>query len=59
MGLTHVDFGLDKRLNWSLGGSERVVLVRGLSCSAKDGFLRSDCAKSGGDLGGISEVEPQ
>lgn len=57
VGLTQVDFGLDKRLASSLGVSERVVLVKGLSWSDKDGFFFSvfGCAKSEGDLGGDLE----
>jgi hypothetical protein len=54
-----MDLGLDKNWGWSVAGLERVVDVKGLSCSDKDGvlfflflllLLGSD--KSGGDSGG-------
>lgn len=52
MGLTHVDFGLDKR--WVLLSLvvERVVAERGLSWSDKDGFLGlSDSLRFRDDFG--------
>ena len=40
VGLTHVDFGLDRILDCSPPEVvERVVLARGLSCSDNEGFL--------------------
>lgn len=61
-----MDFGLESNWDWSLGGLERVVEVRGWSCSDKDKdgffllllsfffllFLLLGSAKSGGDFGG-------
>lgn len=48
VGLTHVDFGLDKR-RVSFGWSERMVVDKGLSCSAKDGFFCSSATAEGGE----------
>lgn len=52
-----MDLGLDKNWDWSVGGFERVVDVKGLSCSDKDGvlfflFLLLGSDKSGRDSGG-------
>lgn len=57
VGLTHVDFGLDKR--WvSFGWSERMVVDKGLSCSAKDGpFCSPATAEGGGGAALLEELQ--
>lgn len=56
MGLTHVDFGLDKRW-FSFGWSERMVVDKGLSCSAKDGFFCSSATAEGGGGALLDELQ--
>jgi hypothetical protein len=55
VGLTQVDFGLDKRWVWSLVGLERVVVDRGLSCSDKDGVFWVGSDNFGEAFGGDLE----
>lgn len=38
MGFTQVDFGLERILAW-FGGSSRMVLESGFSCSESEGFF--------------------
>lgn len=56
VGLTHVDLGLDKRAAW-LGWSERMVLDKGLSCSARDGWFSSCATAEGGGGALLDELQ--